>query len=107
MADLGYPEPGMHMTVQRCQKVPGHDRLQQHRFLAPYQNQFTRRGDGSGWPRWRNTGATSHAYLRGLLAPGSGKNLHGIAKRVRLEDDRIERFVRESPWSTRRSKTTW
>jgi len=39
-----------------------------------------------------------HAYLRGLLGPGSGKSLHGIAKRMGLGDDRIERFVRESPW---------
>lgn len=88
----------MHMTVQVAQRKPGHDRLQQRRFLEPYKALFTHRDDGKSCPRWQNTAATAPAYLRGQLGPGTGKNMHGIAKRVSLDDDRIDRFVRESPW---------
>jgi len=88
----------MHMTVPINQRKPGHDRLEQHRFLEPFRDLFTHREDGSSWPRWQNTAATAPAYLRGLLGPGAGKNMHGIAKRVDRDDDQIERFVRESPW---------
>lgn len=89
----------MHMTLPHSQRKPGHDRLQQHRFLASYATHFTQWANGKSWPRRANTRRAAGAYMRGLLGPGSGKNMQGIAKRVRLDEDRIERFVRESPWS--------
>jgi len=55
----------------------------------------------------RDTHAASRAYLRGLLGPGNGKSMHGIVKRVRLEDDPIEHFVRESPWEYAAVQATW
>jgi SRSO17 transposase len=76
----------------------GHRRLERYRFLAPLKGAFTTRSNGSSWPRWRETWRGAHAYLEGLLAPGRGKNMEAIARRVGIEGDRVERFVRESPW---------
>ncbi len=76
----------------------GRGRLERYRFLAPLKGLFTTRKEGSRWPRWRETWRAAHAYLDGLLAPGRRKNMEAIARRVGMDEDRVERFVRESPW---------
>jgi SRSO17 transposase len=36
--------------------------------------------------------------LEGLLLPGKHKTLRGIAKRVNLPEDRVQRFISSAPW---------
>jgi SRSO17 transposase len=68
------------------------------RFLGPCHDLFTHRPDGSSWPRHQNTLRNAKAYLRALLAPGKNKNMASLARRAGIPEDRLERFVRESPW---------
>jgi SRSO17 transposase len=68
------------------------------RFLHPYHDLFTHRRDGTSWPRRDNTLRNAKAYLRGLLAPGKNKNMANLARRTGIPEDRLERFVRDSPW---------
>lgn len=37
-------------------------------------------------------------YFRGLLRPGRHKTITGLATRMNAHQERLERFVRESPW---------
>jgi SRSO17 transposase len=86
------------MTSASIQRRLGHRELDKHGFLANYQDVLTSREDGKSWPRWRNTWMAADAYYRGLFRPGKRKNMYGIAVRMGLNDDQVERFVRESPW---------
>jgi hypothetical protein len=83
--------PAIHWRV-------GRHRLEQHRFLAPLRALFTTRGDGSSWPRWRETWRVAHAYIAGLLGSARSQNVHIMAKAVGVPEDRLQRFVRGSPW---------
>ncbi len=67
-------------------------------FLGPLEGLFTTRPDGSKWARWRQTLAAAEGYLAALLTPGRRKNMEALASRVGIPTDRLERFVRESPW---------
>lgn len=69
-----------------------------HRFLYGYRDLFTKDGAGRSWPRWKDTWKAANAYLEGLLCPGRRKNMQSISNRMGVDEDRIERFVRESPW---------
>jgi len=86
------------MSVPSIQRRLGHKELDKHRFLARFMDVFTTREDGRSWPRWRNTWRVADAYYRGLFRPGKRKNMYGIAVRMGLNDDQVERFIRESPW---------
>lgn len=72
--------------------------MNMHRFLSPCREAFTTRGDGRSWPRWKNTWKAANAYFEGMLRPGRRKNMQCISTRMMLDEDSIERFVRESPW---------
>jgi SRSO17 transposase len=72
--------------------------LNAHRFLYDYRDLFTRDGAGKSWPRWKDTWKAANAYFEGTLRPGRRKNMQCISHRMMLDEDRIERFVRESPW---------
>jgi SRSO17 transposase len=69
-----------------------------HRFLGQYKDSLTTRASRKGWPRWKDTWRVGDAYFRGLLRPGRRKNMHGISVRMDLDEDQVERFIRESPW---------
>jgi SRSO17 transposase len=86
------------MTSTSIQRRLGHRELDKHGFLARYKEVLTTRDDGRSWPLWRNTWMAALAYYRGLFRPGKRKNMYGIAVRMGLNEDRVERFVRESPW---------
>lgn len=68
------------------------------RFLHPLRDAFTTRPDGSSWVRSRNTWHAALAYLEGLVRPGEHKTLRGIGKRMGVHEDRIRRFISQSPW---------
>ena len=86
------------MSLASIQRKLGHQELTKHRFLARFKEVFTDREDGKSWPRWRDTWRIADAYFRGLFRPGKRKNMYGISVRMKLNDDQVERFVRESPW---------
>jgi SRSO17 transposase len=80
----------------------GHSNLDLHRFLAPAEALFTTNSKGKHWPRKQNTWKNANLYVQGLLAPGTSKSMQRIAHAVNTDQDRIERFVRESPWDHQR-----
>ena len=86
------------MSLASIQRKLGHQELTKHRFLARFKEVFTDREDGKSWPRWRDTWRIADAYFRGLFRPGKRKTMYGISVRMKLNDDQVERFVRESPW---------
>jgi len=71
-------------------------------FLKGYQNVFTTGSDGKSWPRWKDTWMMATAYNQALLAPGRKKSMQRIAGHVNVDEDRVEQFVRESPWEYER-----
>lgn len=79
-------------------------KLSLHRFLLPFQDDFTRRADGSRWPRWRRTWRSAKAYTAGLLLPGVGKSMQRVARSVGVPEGEIKRFVSESPWDYERAQ---
>jgi SRSO17 transposase len=68
------------------------------RFLDPVRAAFTTRPDGSSWARATNTWQMARAYVEGLVRPGSHKTLRGIGKRMDVHEDRVRRFITQSPW---------
>ena len=90
--------PGCTMSGLISHIRSGHARLAAYRFVTPYRKIFVQNGEGKSWPRWRDTWRAGLAYFHGLLRPGRRKNLHGIAVSMGISEDRMERFVRESPW---------
>lgn len=66
--------------------------------MSPLRDAFTTRPDGSSWARSGNTWHAALAYLEGLLRPGVHKTLRGIGKRMGEHEDRIRRFISQSPW---------
>lgn len=75
-----------------------HNQLAQHRFLQNYQTTLTTRPDGRSWPNRERTWVHASQYVRGLIRPGKRKTITGIASRMSADQERLERFVRESPW---------
>ena len=69
------------------------------RFLEPVRAAFTTRPDGSTWARATNTWQVARAYVEGLVRPGSHKTLRGIGKRMSIHEDRVRRFITQSPWN--------
>ncbi len=66
-------------------------------FLSNYCSAFTTRLDGSSWPKYDRTWQNAARYFRGLLRPGS-PTATDIADKMQVDQERLERFVRESPW---------
>lgn len=67
-------------------------------FIGPFRRVFTTRADGSSWPRAANTWRAARCYLDGLLRPGKNKTMRGLAKRMSIDEDRLRRFIADSPW---------
>jgi len=67
-------------------------------FLSDYQTAFTTRADGSSWPKHDRTWLNVGRYFRGLLRPGSSNTVTDIAEKMHIDQEQLERFVRESPW---------
>lgn len=86
------------MIHASAQRELGHHQRELRTFLRTYKRVFTRRRDGTTWSKWRNTWRTANRYVQGLLVPGNSKNMRRIATHVGLDEDRIERFIRERPW---------
>lgn len=68
------------------------------RFLERFKSAFTTCSDGSTWPKWERTWTHAGQYFRVLLRPGRRNSITGLACRVNADSERLERFVRESPW---------
>ena len=82
--------------------VLGHRRVEAHRFLKNYERIFTSHSDGKSWPRRTDTWKTASKYHQALLAPAKKKSMQRIARRVDIPEDRVEQFIRESPWEYER-----
>ena len=79
-------------------KLTAHRRVDARRFVTAARSTFVMRVDGSSWPRWRDTWGSAVAYFEGVLRSGRRKTMRGIARRVELPHERVEQFIRESPW---------
>lgn len=86
------------MQLQDLQRKLSRANVERQLFLQPYQVELTHRKDGSGWSRSSDTYRVASHYLEALLTPGPRKSMRNIAKRVSIDKDRVERFIRESPW---------
>ena len=75
-----------------------HSQVEAKRFLSQFQTAFTTRWDGSTWPNWERTWKNADRYVRGLFRPGTDNTVTDIAKKTHMDQERLERFVRESPW---------
>ena len=78
--------------------VARYNPLAGRRFLDRFKDAFTKRPDGSTWPKWERTWTHANQYFRALLRLGRRKAIIGLACRVNANSERLERFVRESPW---------
>jgi len=67
-------------------------------FLSSYRQAFTTRTNGSTWAKYERTWQNAGRYFRGLLRPGSPNTITDIANKMQVDQERLERFVRESPW---------
>ena len=66
-------------------------------FLSKYQSAFTRREDGSRWPKWEQTWNHAKEYFQGLLRPGKSKSVADIADHTNADQEQLERFFRTGP----------
>lgn len=78
--------------------VLAHNQVSARRFIERFKTAFTTRSDGSTWPKWNRTWKHADQYFRALIRPGRRKSITGLAKRMNADQERLERFVRESPW---------
>ncbi|MGH9892102.1 MAG: IS701 family transposase [bacterium] len=81
-----------------AQRTLGRVRLEARRFLKARETLFTRRPDGRLRTRWSQTWKAAAHYFGGLLTPGPSKNMRSIARHEGVDEDQLERFVRDSPW---------
>ena len=86
------------MRVQLLERKLERANVERQLFIQQYQADLTRRKDGSGWARNASTYRVASHYLEGLLTSGPRKSMRNLAKRVNLDRDQVERFIRESPW---------
>ncbi len=78
--------------------ILAHNNVAARQFLTPFKSAFTTRLDGSTRPNWERTWIHAYQYFRALLRPGKRKSITGLASRVGADQERLERFVRESAW---------
>lgn len=86
------------MSLQTFERKLSRTNVERHLFLRDFEEDLTRRADGSTWARHKDTYRTAAHYLEGLLTPGPRKSMRNLAKRAAIDKDRVERFIRESPW---------
>jgi SRSO17 transposase len=86
------------MQAQTLQRKLSRTNVERQLFLQRFQADLTHRKDGSCWPRSANTYRVASHYFEALLTPGPRKSMRNLAKRVSIDRDRVERFIRESPW---------
>lgn len=86
------------MHVQTLERELSRTRLRQRQFLTTYRPALTHGSDGKSWPRCDDTYSNAAHYLEALLTPGPRKSMRSLARRTGLNKDRVERFVRDSPW---------
>jgi SRSO17 transposase len=86
------------MSLQALERKLSRATVERHLFLQEFKEDITRRPGGSSWARRDDTFRTAAHYLEGLLTPGPRKNMRSLAKRADIDKDRVERFIRESPW---------
>lgn len=86
------------MHVQDLQRKLSRANVDRQLFIRQCEAELTHRKDGSGWSRSSDTYRVASHYLEALLTPGPRKSMRNIAKRVNIDNDRVERFIRESPW---------
>lgn len=53
----------------------------------------------TGWSRSKNTRIAGRKYITGLILPGKQKNMSGISKRVKLDQNVVQQFITDSPWN--------
>ncbi|MEF8853949.1 MAG: IS701 family transposase [Haloarculaceae archaeon] len=75
-----------------------HSQVEAKRFLNQFQSAFTTRWDGSTWPNWERTWRNADRYVRGLFRPGTDNTVTDIAEKTHMDQERLERFIRKSPW---------
>jgi len=85
--------------------VLAHNQLAAHRFIRQAKAAFTTQSDGSTWPKFDRTWRHADQYFRGLLRPGRHKTITGLATRMHADQERLERFIRESPWEHEQVET--
>lgn len=86
------------MQRPQLQRELSRTQREQREFLTTYRAALTQRADGTSWPRWSDTYSTATHYFEGLLTPGPRKSMRSLSRRVGLDKDQVERFVRDSPW---------
>jgi len=86
------------MQLQGLERKLCRSNVERHLFLRQFEGDLTRRPDGSSWARRDDTYRTAAHYLEGLLTPGPRKSMRNLAKRADIDKDRVERFIRDSPW---------
>lgn len=86
------------MHVQLLERKLARANVERQLFVQQFQAELTHRGDGSGWSRSGDTYRVASHYVEALLTSGPRKSMRNIAKRVNLDRDQVERFIRESPW---------
>lgn len=86
------------MQVQTLQRKLSRANVERQLFVQQFQADLTHRGDGSGWSRSGDTYRVASHYVEALLTSGPRKSMRNIAKRVNLDRDQVERFIRQSPW---------
>lgn len=68
------------------------------RFVNQIESLFGTRKNGMSWPNHDVTELNGKSYVRALLRPSCGKTCTDIASSMNLDQESIERFVRDSPW---------
>lgn len=86
------------MTVNILQRKLSRANVERQLFIQRFQEDLTHRPDGSTWARHGDTYRVASHYLEALLTPGPRKSMRNIAKRVDLDKDSVENFIRTSPW---------
>lgn len=67
-------------------------------FIRPFKDSLTTKSNGLSWPHARKTWEAGKNYFRGLLKPGDDKHMDGISTRMNTPQQRLQRFITESPW---------
>ena len=68
------------------------------RFVKQIESLFSTRTNGLSWPNHDVTELNGKSYVRALLRPSCGNTCTDIASSMNLDQESLERFVRESPW---------
>lgn len=73
-------------------------KVSRRRFLNDFESVFTTRPDGTSWSRRDQTWKAATAYFEGLLGAGKRKTMECVARTVRVNVNKVQQFVTDSPW---------